>query len=80
MIKTALVSHSIHQIRGMLQIQGGARNHNVFAVTSPVAGRGKTTLTHALGVSFAHANARTLLIDCDMIGGGLSARSAVYRS
>jgi succinoglycan biosynthesis transport protein ExoP len=46
----------------------------VFSVTSPVAGTGKTTLTHALGVSFAHANSRTLLIDCDIVGGGLSAR------
>ncbi len=70
----ALVSHCVHQIRGLLQIQGGNKNHSVFAVTSPVAGTGKTTLTHALGVSFAHANSRTLLIDCDMVGGGLSAR------
>jgi succinoglycan biosynthesis transport protein ExoP len=72
--QAALVSHCVHQIRGLLQIQGGAKNHHVFSVTSPVAGTGKTTLTHALGVSFAHANSRTLLIDCDIVGGGLSSR------
>ena len=72
--QAALVSHCVHQIRGLLQIQAGSKHQNVFAVTSPVAGTGKTTLTHALGVSFAHANTRTLLIDCDMVGGGLSAR------
>ena len=38
------------------------------------AGTGKTSLTLALGVSFASSGARTLLIDCDLIGGGLTRR------
>ena len=75
--QAALVSHCVHQIRGLLQIQGGVKGQSVFCVTSPVAGTGKTTLTHALGVSFAHTNSRTLLIDCDMVGKGLSSRVGV---
>jgi succinoglycan biosynthesis transport protein ExoP len=63
----------------------GPADRRVFAVTSPAAGTGKTSLTLALGVSFAAAgsgagsggspsNGRTLIIDCDIVGGGLTAR------
>jgi Mrp family chromosome partitioning ATPase len=40
-----------------------------------VSGTGKTSLTLALGVSFAAADSRTLLIDCDLVGGGLTSRA-----
>jgi Mrp family chromosome partitioning ATPase/uncharacterized protein involved in exopolysaccharide biosynthesis len=76
----AIAAHAVHQIRGLLQIWGGARNHRVFSITSPISGTGKTSLTLALGVSFAAAKSRTLLIDGDLVGGGLTYQSkAVLR-
>lgn len=72
--QAGLAAHCVHQIRTRLQIWSGAGRHNVFAVTSPMAGTGKTSLTLSLGISFAAAQSRTLIIDCDLVGGGLSAR------
>lgn len=72
--QTAVVARRIHQIRSVLQIQSAAQNQRVFVVTSPSAGDGKTCLTLALGISFATTNTKTLLIDCDLTGQGLSAR------
>jgi capsular exopolysaccharide synthesis family protein len=57
----------------MLQINSG-EERNVFAVTSASPGDGKTSLTLALGLSFAASGSRTLLIDCDLVGAGLTAR------
>jgi len=72
--QAAAAAHGVHEIRTLLQIWGRGRNHQVFAVTSSAAGSGKTSLTLALGVSFAAAKFRTLLIDCDLVGAGLSTR------
>ena len=69
--QAAIASHCVHQIRTLLQI---ASDRRVFVVTSPASGTGKTSLTLSLGVSFAAANCRTLLVDCDLVGGGLTAR------
>ena len=71
--QAAIAAHCVHQIRTLLQLGGGSERR-VFAVTSPAAGTGKTSLTLSLGVSFAASNCRTLIIDCDLIGGGLTAR------
>jgi len=75
--QTALVSHAVHHIRTMLhlrtQLPGGQTP--VFAITSPLAGAGKTSLSLGLGFSFASTGCRTLLIDCDLIGGGLTWRT-----
>ena len=46
----------------------------MIAVTSASPGDGKTSLTLALGLSYAACGARTLLIDCDLVGAGLTAR------
>src|SRR4029453_11198309 len=48
--------------------------HNVFAIPRSAPGDGKTSLTLALGLSFAASGSRTLLIDCDLVGAGLTAR------
>jgi succinoglycan biosynthesis transport protein ExoP len=69
-----LASHCVHEIRTRLLIAGGRAKTQVFGITSPTAGSGKTSLTLALGISFASAKLRTLLIDCDLVGGGLSTR------
>jgi Mrp family chromosome partitioning ATPase/uncharacterized protein involved in exopolysaccharide biosynthesis len=68
-----LAAMSVHHMRTMLQISpqhGGS----VYAITSPAAGSGKTSLAMALGLSFASTRTRTLLIDCDLDGGGLTRR------
>jgi capsular exopolysaccharide synthesis family protein len=71
--QAATAAHGVHQIRTMLQINSDEA-HNVFAVTSSSPGDGKTSLTLALGLSFAASGSRTLLIDCDLVGAGLTAR------
>lgn len=77
----ALAAHSVHQIRTLLQVpRPGAGEQRVFAISSPRAGAGKTSLTLALGAAFATAGSRTLLIDCDLVGSGLTRRlNAVVR-
>ena len=72
--QAATAAHCVHQIRTMLQINGGSDEPQVYSVTSAAAGDGKTSLTLALGLSFAASGSRTLLIDCDLVGAGLTAR------
>jgi Mrp family chromosome partitioning ATPase/uncharacterized protein involved in exopolysaccharide biosynthesis len=66
-------AHAVHHIRTLLQIsnRGTAR---VFSVTSPAAGSGKSSLTVAMGLSFAASESKTLVIDCDLVGAGLTRR------
>ena len=59
----------------MLQINNSVmRDKRAFSVTSASSGDGKTSLTLALGLSFAASGSRTLLIDSDLVGAGLTAR------
>lgn len=85
--QAAIAAHCVHQIRTMLQINGSAvgaadadatGDRRVFAVTSAAPGDGKTSLTLALGLSYAACGTRTLLIDCDLVGGGLTSRMNVH--
>jgi len=69
-------SRAVHQIRTLLQLTSPSDGSGSAAcVTSPAPGSGKTSLTHALGISFALAGTRTLLIDLDLAGGGLTRRT-----
>ncbi len=63
--------YCVHHIRTMLQLRS-AEHKAVIALTSPSPGAGKTTVGLALGMSFAAAGSRTLLIDCDFVGHGLT--------
>lgn len=63
---------AVHQIRSQLQILYRGDDTSVFAVTSPAPGDGKTSMIIALALSFAESGDRTLLIDLDLIGRGLS--------
>jgi Mrp family chromosome partitioning ATPase len=63
---------AVHQIRAQLQILQGRDRHAIYAVTSPAPGDGKTSMIIALGMSFAESGSRTLLVDLDLIGRGLS--------
>jgi capsular exopolysaccharide synthesis family protein len=75
--QASIAAHCVHQIRTMLQISGGSEERRVFAVTSAAPGDGKTSLTLALGLSYAACGTRTLLIDCDLVGAGLTSRMNV---
>ncbi|MEQ9461878.1 MAG: hypothetical protein RIG82_13095 [Phycisphaeraceae bacterium] len=76
----AMVGYSVHHMRTLLQLGHRATTTPAFAVTGPASGSGKTSLTIALGMSFAATGAKTLLIDSDLAGGGLSYRlEAVVR-
>jgi succinoglycan biosynthesis transport protein ExoP len=74
-VQAARAAHCVTGVRNMLQLWGRAGRRKVFVVTSPVPGAGKTSLTFALGVSYATARSNTLIIDCDLVGGGLTARA-----
>ncbi|MCA9304035.1 MAG: AAA family ATPase [Phycisphaerales bacterium] len=64
---------AVHQIRSQLQILHNHRDHgHVYEVTSPSSQDGKTSLIIAMGLSFAESGDRTLLLDLDLIGRGLS--------
>ncbi len=66
--------YAVHHIRTLLQLGANGDRRQVFAVTGPVPGTGKTSLTLALGLSFASSGCKTLLIDSDIGGGALTHR------
>jgi Mrp family chromosome partitioning ATPase len=72
--QAAIAAMGVNQIRAMLQLGALAEQRRTFAITSGSAGEGKTSLSVALGMSFAHSGTRTLLIDFDLVGRSLSAR------
>jgi capsular exopolysaccharide synthesis family protein len=73
--QASVAAHCVHQIRTMLQLHAAAaEDRKCYAVTSASSGDGKTSLTLALGLSFAASGSKTLLIDCDLIGAGLTGR------
>jgi len=75
-----IAGYAVHHIRTILQL-GVEPNHTpILAITGPAPGSGKTSLSLALGMSFATSGNKTLLIDSDIAGGGLSYRlDAVIR-
>ena len=76
--QASVAAHCVHQIRTMLQLNAvRADGPTVLSVTSATSGDGKTSLSLALGLSFAASGSRTLLIDTDLIGAGLSARLGI---
>ena len=76
--QASVAAHCVHQIRTMLQLNAvNAEGPTVLSVTSATSGDGKTSLSLALGLSFAASGSRTLLIDSDLIGGGLSNRLGI---
>jgi succinoglycan biosynthesis transport protein ExoP len=72
--QAGIAAHCVHQIRTMLQINRTNDEPQVVAITSAAPGDGKTSLTLALGLSYAACGARTLLVDCDLVAAGLSHR------
>jgi Mrp family chromosome partitioning ATPase len=72
--QAAMAAHFVHGIRAALQLKTPIDGGRVIAITSPSPHNGKTSLSLALGVSFAGAHSKTLLIDCDFVGRALSSR------
>ena len=75
--QASIAAHCVHQIRTMLQIDHNNGQPTTLAITSATRGDGKTSLALALGLSYAASGCQTLLIDCDLQGGGLSERMGV---
>ncbi len=61
-------AHGIHQMRVLLCAKAPRNAKRSYLITSATEGEGKTNLTVALGMSFAAARHRTLVIDCDFVG------------
>ena len=66
--RRSAAARCVHQIRVLLGAWSGRRRSSVYLVTSTTAKEGKTSLTMSLGLSFAASGARTLVIDCDLVG------------
>lgn len=64
----------VHQIRSLLESVPHTGTARVIVVTSATAAEGKSTLSAALSASMAKAGRKTLLIDSDLIGRGVSSR------
>jgi Mrp family chromosome partitioning ATPase len=69
-----IAAFCVHNLRIRLQLLNTQERSCVYMITSAAAGEGKTSLTLSVGLSFASAGKRVLLIDCDPIGRGLSQR------
>jgi Mrp family chromosome partitioning ATPase/uncharacterized protein involved in exopolysaccharide biosynthesis len=72
--EAASAAFCVHHIRAMLQIRQRASGRKRLAITSPSPADGKTSLTITLGMSFASSGCKTLLVDCDFDGAGLTSR------
>ena len=72
--RSAPAAYVIHRLRTLLQTGPDTEARRVLAVTSPSSGDGKTSLTLSLGLSYAAAGQRTLVIDFDFLGRNLSIR------
>jgi len=73
--EAVIASQCVHHIRTMLQARTHKQQPLALAVTSAASGTGKTSLTLSLGLSFASAGTRTLLVDGDLSGMGVSRRT-----
>lgn len=64
---------SVHHLRNMLQLQFESQpGGKVYTITSASSGDGKTSLAIALAMSFAATGRRTIIVDTDLVGRGLT--------
>lgn len=64
---------SVHHLRNMLQLQfDGQPGGKVYTITSSSSGDGKTSLAIALAMSFAATGRKTIIVDTDLVGRGLT--------
>ena len=67
----SVVSESVKTLRTNLEFSSIDKTIRTILVTSSVPGEGKSFISTNLAISFAQANKRVLLIDCDMRKGRL---------
>jgi succinoglycan biosynthesis transport protein ExoP len=67
----AAAARALHQLRVRLQPSADSPCR-AYLISSPAGGNGKSSIAHALGVSFAAAGIRTLLVDGDLVDRGLT--------
>jgi len=65
-------AHCVHQIRNIIEASRNASEPTALLVSSPFQGDGKTSITLALGFSYAKAGYRTIVVDGDLVGRGLT--------
>lgn len=65
----------VHHIRTILHAHMPPQESLSLTITASNSGAGKTSFALSLGLSFASAGARTLIIDGDVIGTGLTRRT-----
>ncbi len=77
-----LAALSVHHLRNMLHLKLAKNNGDarVFTITSAAAGDGKTSLALALAMSYAVSGRRTLLIDADLVGRGVTRELEMRRA
>jgi len=68
-------AHSVHHIRTILHAHMPTHESLCLTVTAANSGAGKTSFALSLGLSFATAGTRTLIIDGDVVGTGLTRRT-----
>ncbi|MCA9291667.1 MAG: AAA family ATPase [Phycisphaerales bacterium] len=69
---TEVASHCMHHIRNAIEAARTTKGGTVLAVSSPFQGDGKTSIAVALGMSYALAGYRTVIVDGDLIGRSLT--------
>ena len=70
-----IAAQCVHQIRTILHTHMPPQETLSLTITAPNSGAGKTSFALSLGLSFASAGTRTLIIDGDMVGTGLTHRT-----
>ncbi|MEE9255790.1 MAG: polysaccharide biosynthesis tyrosine autokinase, partial [bacterium] len=60
------VAEAYRSFRTQMEFLSLEKEGNIFLVTSSTPGEGKTTTAINLAITYAQANKRTLLLDCDM--------------
>ena len=62
----SLSSEAFRTIRTRLQFSYLSKGSKIILLTSSAPGEGKTTISTNLAASFAHANKKTVIVDCDL--------------
>ena len=73
------IALALHHVRNSLLLFRTPRRKEatMYLVTSAIQGEGKTACTIALGASFAQAGYRVTLVDCDLVGQGMTRELAM---
>ncbi len=68
----ALAASCVHQVRNRIDALRPNEDTLTIAVGSPQQGDGKTSFAMALGHSYARSGLKTVVVDCDLVGEGLT--------